>query len=255
MEAAELGSFLRTRRERLDPVAVGLPTTGHRRTSGLRREEVAVLAGVGVSWLTRLEQGKANRVSADVLSGLATALRLSRTERQHLFALAAVHLPADVADSTLDPSSQRLLDGLDPNPAYILDHHWDLVGWNAAEAQLFPMLDHAGERPNLLRIFLTDPDLPTLIEDWEHEVERLTRQFRAHRTSHPSPVLDDLTEELRAAHPIFEAAWTRHDVAPLAPKMRVLRTPDGTRTFEQHRLALPDHDGWLLVVFLPAESG
>jgi transcriptional regulator with XRE-family HTH domain len=251
MKAIELGSFLRSRRERLDPSSVGLPAAGKRRTAGLRREEVAVLAGVGVSWLTRLEQGKANRVSAEVLDGLAGALRLSRTERRHLFALAEVHLAPTTPSIELEASDRRLLDGLNPHPAYLLDHHWNLAGWNASEAELFPMLDHAGEHPNLLRLFLTDPDLPELIVDWELEIERLTRQFRAHATAHPSEFLDQLTRELRASHPRFEDAWTRHDVAPLAPKERVLRTPDGERVFEQHRLTLPDHEGWLLVVFLP----
>ena len=128
MKADELGDFLRTRRQRLDPASVGFPTGTNRRTSGLRREEVAVLAGVGVSWLTRLEQGRANRVSADVLNGLATALRMSATERAHLFSLAGVHFRATVADDAgAAETHRRLVEGLNPSPAYILDHHWNLA--------------------------------------------------------------------------------------------------------------------------------
>lgn len=260
MKSNELGEFLRTRRERLNPETVGFPTGPQRRTPGLRREEVAVLAGVGASWLTRLEQGRANRVSAEVLHGLASALRMSATERAHLFSLAGVHHrpdPADqgsvsAADRQVDGVHRRLVDGLNPNPAYILDHHWNLAAWNRSEEQLFPLLSDptVGRRPNLLRLFLERTELRTIIDDWPLEIERLTQQFRAHVADHPSPHLDGLTAEFRRDHPEFNAAWERHDVAPLESKRRVINQQDGRRVFEQHRLALPDHPGWLLVLFL-----
>jgi transcriptional regulator with XRE-family HTH domain len=257
MQADQLGDFLRTRRERLDPATVGFATGASRRTPGLRREEVAVLAGVGVSWLTRLEQGRANRVSAEVLHGLASALRMSATERAHLFSLAGVHLgPAGKGDGSagaVEAAHRRLVDGLNPRPAYLLDHHWDLVVWNEAEASLFPLLDEpdVGDHPNLLRLFLEQEELRQIIDDWPFEVERLTRQFRAHVVEHPSLVLDDLAADLRAHHPVFNQAWERHDVAPLAPHVRIINHPQGPRRFEQHRLVLPDRRGWQLVLFLP----
>lgn len=251
MRASELGDFLRTRRERLDPAAVGLPRGTHRRTPGLRREEVAVLAGLGVSWLTRLEQGRANRVSAEVLDGLANALRLSGTERAHLFTLAGVRLASATIDGTTNESHRRLVDGLDPNPAYLLDHHWNLVAWNQSEENLFPMLRDAGANPNLLRLFLEHAELQDFIDDWPVEVERLTRQFRAHISEYPSETLQQLAAELRANHPVFSAAWERHDVAPLAPKARTINHPDGQLVFDQYRLSLPDYPGWQLVLFVP----
>jgi len=251
MRATELGDFLRTRRERLDPAAVGIPRGSNRRTPGLRREEVAVLAGLGVSWLTRLEQGRANRVSAEVLGGLATALRLSGTERAHLFSLAGVALAAEAVDSSPNESHRRLVDGLNPNPAYLLDHHWDLVAWNKSEEELFPLLKTSGPNPNLLRLFLEHGELQDFIDDWPLEVERLTRQFRAHMAQFPSEGLIELSVELRAKHKTFSTAWDRHDVAPLAPKIRVINHPTGQLSFDQHRLALPDHPGWQLVLFVP----
>lgn len=254
MRADELGDFLRTRRERLDPGAVGLPRGANRRTPGLRREEVAVLAGLGVSWLTRLEQGRANRVSAEVLGGLATALRLSGTERAHLFSLAGVALAAEAVDSSANDSLRRLVDGLNPNPAYLLDHHWDLVAWNRSEEELFPLLKNSGPNPNLLRLFLEHGELQDFIDDWSLEVERLTRQFRAHMAQFPSESLMQLSVELRANHKAFSRAWERHDVAPLAPKVRVINHPSGQRSFDQHRLAIPDHPGWQLVLFVPIEE-
>jgi len=251
MRAHELGDFLRTRRERLEPSVVGLPGGSNRRTPGLRREEVAVLAGLGVSWLTRLEQGRANRVSAEVLGGLAMALRLSGTERAHLFSLAGVALAAEAVDSSVNDSHRRLVDGLDPNPAYLLDHHWDLVAWNHAEGELFPLLQQSGPNPNLLRLFLEHSELQDFIDDWPLEVRRLTRQFRAHMAQFPSETLMKLSVELRANHKTFSEAWDKHDVAPLAPKIRIINHPSGRLSFDQHRLGLPDHPGWQLVLFVP----
>lgn len=254
MERRELGDFLRSRRERLDAAAVGLPVGPARRAPGLRREEVAVLAGVGVSWLTRIEQGRAGSVSAEVLGALADALRLSGAERHHLFRLAGVHLPIEaVAD--LDPTHQRLVEGLAPNPAYLLDPHWNVVWWNEPEAELFPLLRRlVGRRPNLLRLFLEDAALRTTIVDWPDEVRRLVRQFRAHATAYPSDELSALIEDLKREHPAFLAAWELRDVEPLTPHGRVIRHEDGIRTFDQHRLPLPTHPGWLVVLFIPTEE-
>jgi len=258
LRTAELGAFLRSRRERLAPATVGFPTsTSSRRTPGLRREELAVLAGIGVSWLIRLEQGGANRVSAEVLNGLASALQLSPVERAHLFSLAGVHLREAVDGTAVSEVHLRLVEGLNPNPAYLLDHHWNLVTWNQAEEDLFPLLadPDTGPRPNLLRLFLEQEVLRSSIDDWPLEIERLTQQFRSHLAMFPSPILDDLVSRLLKAHPEFDQAWSRHDVAPLAPHLRVINHPVGPggveqQRFEQHRLGLPDQPGWQLVLFL-----
>jgi hypothetical protein len=209
-----------------------------------------------VSWLTRLEQGRANRGSASVRDGLANSLRLSPTERTHLFNLAGVALTPEAAPTGAgpDPRHRRLVDGLDPNPAYLLDHHWDLVVWNRSEEELFPLLGTVGRHPNLLRLFLDRRELRTVIDDWPLEVTRLTRQFRAHVTNHPGEELDRLARELRAEHREFAEAWDRHDVAPLTPHVRVINHLRGQRPFDQHRLELPDHPGWLLVLFVPVDG-
>ncbi len=255
VKAIELGEFLRTRRERLDPSIVGLHGGSNRRTPGLRREEVAVLAGVGVSWLTRLEQGRANRVSAEVLAGLSSALRLDATERTHLFNLAGVHQPPIAPQTSSGASHQRLVDALNPNPAYLLDHHWDLVAWNSAEEDLFPLLlKAAGPHPNLLRLFFENPEVREAVPDWMAEVDRLTSQFRAHVIEFPSDRLHQLTNELRHEHELFALCWDRHDVAPLAPAVRVINHRTGQLRFDQHRLSLPDHPGWQLVLFIPAKN-
>lgn len=255
VQGSELGEFLRSRRERTDPATVGLPRAGSRRTPGLRREELAVLAGVGVSWLTRLEQGRAQRVSADVLQGLCDALRLSPIERTHMFGLAGVHLPAADNDRSASDSHRRLVDGLNPNPAYLLDHHWNLAAWNSSEQDLFPVLATAGPNPNLLRLFLCNDQLRSFIDDWPMEIERLTSHLRAHLTAYPSEELSETVAQLRLDHSEFKAAWDRGDVAPVIPHRRIINHPNGQLCFEQHRLLLPDYPGWQLVIFVPVALG
>jgi len=131
----ELATFLRTRRERLDPVQVGLPMRSHRRTVGLRREEVAELAGLSVDYLTRLEQGRGVRPSPSVVEALATTLRLSDDERAHLFNLAGHRVPAGRRPAEYEPNASlvpvdRVLQALSPTPAMLLNHRFDVVGWN-----------------------------------------------------------------------------------------------------------------------------
>jgi MmyB-like transcription regulator ligand binding domain/Helix-turn-helix domain len=212
---------------------------------------VAVLANIGVSWLTRLEQGRANRVSAEVLSALADALRLSTAERIHLFGLAGVRSPPiPVGGSASDPSQRTLVDGLDPNPAYVLDHAWNLVCWNRAETALFPVLAGLDAPANLLRLTLETPELRTFMTDWGDEVDRLTRQFRLHLTQHPNDEGAALADEMRATHPEFAAAWARHDVAVFSSHTRRFRHRSvGELVFDHHRLALPDHPGWTVVIY------
>lgn len=256
VQAEELGRFIRSRRERLDPEAVGLPGGGGRRTPGLRREELAVSAGVGASWLARIEQGRARRVSVEVLGALADALRLDPTERTHLFGLAGARAPGDGSSpAELAAEHRRLVAALDPNPAYILDREWRVVAWNAAEEALFPVLATIGSEPHLLRLFLEQSRLRRDIEDWPDEIRRLVRHLRAHVADHPSPALLEEIEELRVSHPEFADAWERRDVGPLEPHRRVIRAPTGRRVYEQHRLPLPDRPGWLLVLFVEITAG
>jgi transcriptional regulator with XRE-family HTH domain len=251
MRAAALGDFLRSRRERLRPEEVGLPVGTGRRAGGLRREEVAVLSGVGVSWLTRLEQGRANRVSAEVLDGLAAALRLTSAERIHLYDLADVHPPAEVDGEKGGGDAHRVLvDGLEPNPAYVLDHAWNLVCWNQAQATLFPVIETMEGAPNLLRLTLETEPLRSFMTDWLDEVHRLASQFRLHLGRYPSEEGSTLVDELRAEHPEFATAWRAQDVAVFSSKVRHFCHPmTGDLAFHHHRLALPDHPGWGVVIY------
>src|SRR6266567_878699 len=133
---AELGSFLRSRRERITPEDVGLPPGLRRRTAGLRREEVAQLAGVGVTWYTWLEQGRPINASAQVLEAVARTLRLDESERSHLFTLAGVPDTTSRVAEICEPAVRELVEALDPYPAFVVSPRYDILAWNRAEASL-----------------------------------------------------------------------------------------------------------------------
>ncbi len=176
-----LSGFLQSRRARLTPSDCGFDP-GRRRTPGLRREEVAQLAGVSLTWYTWLEQGRDIRVSSQALEGIARALRLDRAEREHLFLLAQGRPPAsaETGSRTVSAARQRMLDGLTFSPAYIRTARWDIVGWNRAAALIFA--DYAAMAPyerNSLRLVFTHPAWRTLMVDWEQDAKKALATFRA----------------------------------------------------------------------------
>ena len=252
MRAAELGAFLRSRRARLDPADFGFPRD-RRRTSGLRREELASLAGVTVSWLAKLEQGRAHAVSADVVGAIAGALRLDPVERRHLLALAGLHPEGSVApDVEVTEELRVLLDGLHPNPAYLLDRAWNMVAWNDAEAALFASLRHSGS-PHLLELVFCDADLAALMADHDAELVRLVSQFRLHRADWPDdPAIEAVLERLLGISARFAELWAAGDVAPFNTTRRVFDHPTAGRLeLDHHRLAVLDQPGMQLVVYTP----
>ena len=138
----ELADFLRKRRAHLKPEEVGLPSGGRRRTPGLRREEVAHLAGVGTTWYTWLEQGREVRASLDVLEAISRALRLTPAERTHLVLLGRGEVPPPCkSDERVSPTVKRLIENLGPNPAYVIGRRWDYLAWNRAACALLGDFD------------------------------------------------------------------------------------------------------------------
>jgi len=253
MRAVELGEFLRSRRARLDPAAAGFPDTDRRRAPGLRREEVATLAGVTVSWLTKLEQGHAHAVSADVLASLARALRLDDSERAHLYALAGLRSDReDPGAASVTPALRLLLDELDPNPAYILDRAWNIVAFNDAEAALFAPLRAFAEPPNLVELVFCNHELQRLMVDHDEETIRLVAQLRAHRADWPNDgQLGNVIDRLTVSSDRFARLWSTHDVAPFASTRREFAHPRAGRLeFDHHRLAVLDQPGSQLVVYI-----
>src|SRR4051812_33621890 len=202
----ELASFLRSRRERRRPAAGGRPAIGRRRTPGLRREEVAQLAGTGVTWYTWLEQGRPISVSTQVLDAVARALRLDADEHAHLFTLAGAPPP----DPEPEPAAvaaplTTMLDALDPYPALVISPRWDILAWNRAEAALVGDLDALPPaRRNLMWLLFTEPAWNTLLVDWEQAASRSIAQYRAAMASHVGePAWTGLVDELCATSARF----------------------------------------------------
>ena len=253
---ADLAEFLRVRRQALDPAALGLPP-GRRRTAGIRREELAMLAGVSVSWYTWLEQGRPINASTDVLDAFVRTLRLDPVERDHLLALAGHPLREHVRpghDAASDPLL-ALLDALEPSPAYVLGPRWDLLAWNPAYRRLFPPVeDLAPLDRNLVWVVFGHPDARPLIGDWEQEARRILSQFRAETTPYrDDPAVLALVERLRTASPTFAVWWTRHDVAGFESRDRTFHHPQaGLLRFRYQQLVPAGEPDLRLVVLLPA---
>jgi transcriptional regulator with XRE-family HTH domain len=213
----ELADFLRSRRAALQPAEVGLPAGGRRRTPGLRREEVAQLAGVGTTWYTWLEQGRDVRASLDVLEALARALRLAPAERTHLMLLGRGEEPppCKLPAERVSPTLRRLIANLGANPAFILGRRWDYLAWNPAATALF---GDFGSIPRAARnhawLTFMDPARREMHVDWERGSRLLVAKFRADSARYlGDPEFEELIQALRKSSPEFCRAWKRHEVA------------------------------------------
>jgi transcriptional regulator with XRE-family HTH domain len=213
---AALGTFLRARRARVDPSDLGLPATTRRRTPGLRREEVATLAGVSVEYLTRLEQGRSSRPSTEVLDALARALRLDREAHRHLRLLAGVAPPPVSPPADVRPALVEALEALAPKPAYLISPRMELLATTpAARALLGPLGDEP--RPSFPRWFFLDPRSRDYHADWAADAANCVANLRlAVRPDRPDPLLDALVAELEATSVDFRRWWDDHEVRPCA---------------------------------------
>ncbi|UXY21608.1 helix-turn-helix transcriptional regulator [Streptomyces cynarae] len=258
---AELSEFLRTRRARLKPEDVGLPDFGrHRRVPGLRREELAQLAGVSVAYYTRLEQGNGRNVSAEVLDAIARALRLTDAEHAHLTHLAkpkAHKKKPATRTQQVRAALRQLLDSFDGVPAYIVGRHADILAWNRMAAAVFG--DWAQLPPqerNWARMTFLKPEYQDLFVDWEQKAIDIVCQLRYQAGCHPDdPRLSALVGELSVKSEEFRRLWATHDVKEKSHGLKRLRHPlvgDLALHFESFRV--PD-DGELALVTYHAEPG
>jgi transcriptional regulator with XRE-family HTH domain len=211
----DFGTYLKGRRAKLDPAALGFPLT-RRRTPGLRREEVAQRANVSATWYTWLEQGRGGAPSPDVLDRIARALMLTEVEREHLFLL-ALGRPPEVHYQTADgvtPRLQRVLDSLELSPAYVKTSTWDIVAWNrAATAVLCDYESLAPEQRNGLRLVFCNPRVRSAMPNWQRDARFVVAAFRADtaRAGAASNV-KALVDELCRLSPEFAAMWRDNDV-------------------------------------------
>lgn len=238
---AELAEFLRARRDAVTPEQVGLPRgTSRRRTPGLRREEVAMLAGVSLTWYTWLEQGRRINASDDVLAAIGRALRLDDAGIEHLLAVAQPATGPVDAPQEAPTALVRLIDALDPAPAYVLGPRWEFLAWNAAEARLYPRLvELDGIERNLLWVLFAEAHTRDLIVDWDLHAKQALAEFRAGTTGlRGDPGFAELVDRLHAASPEFATWWPEHDVSGFETRIRRFRHPAaGLLTFEYQQLA------------------
>lgn len=255
----ELSSFLRTRRARINPSDVGLLAGARRRTPGLRREEVALLANIGVTWYTRLEQGLPINVSAEVLNSISTALQLTTREREHLFLLAGQYVAeTSVADTEhVSEMLQRVLDSLDPNPAIIRGRRYDILAWNRGAVALFG--DYAQMEPrerNSMWRFFTNPSARMCFPKWEEAAPKFVAQFRAVAAKY----LDDkcftsLINDLLEVSPEFRSYWSKHDVASASDGFKHVYHPVvGELSLEYTSFFVPDYPDMRMIVYAAAKG-
>jgi transcriptional regulator with XRE-family HTH domain len=254
----ELGKFLKARRARLSPEDFGMPGGPRRRTPGLRREEVALLAGVGVTWYTWLEQGREINVSTQVLDAVATTLRLDRAERWHMYRLAeAMPLLASVARGPVPAEVSEIVCSLDPLPAVLTNGRFDVLVSNAAHEDLFwdwhslPCV-----HKNTLWCLVTEPTARQKFPQYEQEVRYVVARMRAAYARHVGD--PDWEEDIRRLSGLsreFADLWARHEVAGPEPRVRTFIHPAaGALTFTATELEIPVMPGARLLVYTPADD-
>lgn len=251
----ELRDFLMSRRARVSPAEAGLPDGGaRRRTPGLRREEVAVLAGVGASWYQWLEQGRDISVSPQVLDAVARVLRLSNAERRHLYLLAGLNPPApEVAPEVRDMCDglRRLIDTWMPYPAHIMDPYYNCVMYNDAAGMVLGM--RPDNTQNCIIDFFTDPLYRGQSRTWEKNARTVVAQFRASCAAAPDDEgYQEVLDQLRAASPEFAALWEERDIEDAGQIRKELDHPlVGLLAVESTAMKVPARPDLTIVLHTP----
>jgi transcriptional regulator with XRE-family HTH domain len=254
----ELAAFLRNRRERISPEQVGVAPIGRRRTPGLRREEVAQLAGVGVTWYTWLEQGRDIKVSDQVLEAIARTLMLDRDEHAHLFNLAGSVDQQVVAEcAAVSRALRAMITQLEPYPASVVNAKYDLLAYNRTYGRLIDDLDALPQQErNCMWLCFTDPAWRKALLDWQDGAARMVANMRWLMADHVAePSWKSLVKRLRAASPEFAELWERHEVRSIENKTkRVLNPLVGELRMEVMNTWLSPRPGTRLHVYSPADA-
>ncbi|NIH80838.1 helix-turn-helix transcriptional regulator [Amycolatopsis viridis] len=245
-----LGEFLQSRRARVTPESVGLRPGGRRRVPGLRREELAQLAGISVEYYQRLEQGRAGRPSDEVLNALADTLRLDAVEREHLRALARPPQRGARSPESVRPELRRMLDLIDLVPALVINDRFDVLAVNGPAGRLF------GEKQNLARELFLDPAARDFYVEWDEVAAATAAQLRLVAGRHPGDAdLARLVAELSERSTEFRRLWSTGDVELRAFGAKSFLHPDaGLLTFHYENFELPGDARQRLITFTPAKG-
>jgi transcriptional regulator with XRE-family HTH domain len=254
-QRAQLSEFLKSCRARLQPAMVGLPQASRRRTPGLRREDVAALAGLSATWYTWLEQGRDVRASDRILESLSRTLRLSPEERDYLFALAQSR-PAPLQPSQgqeVPETVKRTLDALNV-PAEVITPRWDVVYWNPMVKRCFR--DYAAlapERRNLMRILMTSPEYQEDPVEYEAMARRIIAKLRVDYSQAAGDAsFDALIEELNEVSPLFRELWRSPEIRSRSEGVHLLKHPQlGGITFEHTSYVVEGAPSLRVVIFAP----
>ena len=256
--ANALGTYLRDRRVRLDPVTFGF-IGGRRRTAGLRREEVAQRANISPTWYTWLEQGRGGAPSADVLDRISKGLMLTEPEREHLFML-GLGRPPEVHYRPVEgvtPRLQRVLDALDSSPAFVKTATWDVIAWNrAAAAVLTDYGQLPREQRNILRLMFSNSRVRAIQEDWESVARYVVGSFRADvARAGATEEITQLVDELSRASADFDRLWRDNEIAAPHEGVKRLHHPDvGLLELEFSAFAVDGRPELGMVIYNPVSS-
>lgn len=256
----EIAEFLRLRRSRLQPADVGLPNGQRRRTPGLRREEVAGLAGVSTEWYKWLEQARDMRASAETLQRIAKALRLEPGESRHLLTLAGYGIQQDNAGrrrGVVAPHIQRLMDHLDVCPAWVYGERWDMLAWNHAATVIHGDVAQLPEiERNTIHQMFVNPRYRRMLVNWERHAKGIVGKLRVVYARYlEDPWFDELIDTLCARSPEFSAFWADHNIEPYQDGVKCYEHPEvGRLTFDYTVLAVSDERfaSLKMVVYVPA---
>ena len=255
----ELADFLRTRRAKILPSQIGLSSATRRRTPGLRREEVAQLAGIGVTWYTWLEQGRPIHVSTQVIESLAKVLLLDKQERIHLYLLANQPLPADITgyQGTVSPILQHVLDSLILCPSLITDQRWNVIAWNKAACSILGDFSKMNARErNIVWAMFTDDKYKELFVDWTSHAKGLLGRFRLTCGQYiEDSWLAQFIDDLKMQSTEFNLWWPLHEIESNSEKYKQLNHPiAGLLDFEVSNFDVSDNSGLKLIVHTPVSG-
>jgi len=259
---SEVADFLRTRRDRLTPQRAGLLPGPRRRVAGLRREEVALLAGVSVEYYARIERGDLAGVSPEVIDSIARALQLDEAETDHLNALARASAPRSRrprarGEQTVRPSLQWFLDGVTGSPVWVRNRTMTFVAANALGRALYaPVLDNPANRANTARFMFLDPAARVFFPDWEKGADDLVATLRGYAGRHPMDrSLTDLVGELVTRSDAFRSRWAAHNVRFHRTGVKRIQHPDvGALDLHYEAMELPANPEWFMFGYT-AEPG
>ncbi len=252
----ELADFLKTRRAKILPSQVGLSTGTRRRTPGLRREEVAQLAGIGLTWYIWLEQGRPIHVSTQVIESLSKVLLLDKQERIHLYLLANQPLPADIPgyQGTVSPILQHVLDSLIYSPSLVTDQRWNVIAWNKAACIIFGEFSEMNVRErNIVWAMFTDDKYKQLLVNWKQHAKGLIGRFRSTCGQYiEDSWLAQFIDDLKMQSKEFNLWWSLHEINSNSEIYKQLNHPTaGILDFEVSNFDISDNSGLKLIVHTP----